>query len=120
MTVESLEHLQILDTEPTVDQVEDCRAMAEESQQEPKRQWDRYRDQFMSVFPELVDGITKGGLGNPEISDAIQHIKSVSVIHNSITCTIIIAMYRKVNVSFKFKYKININFHFSASRMLYV
>lgn len=80
MTIESLKHMQI-DKEPTVENVEHCHKMAEEPQQKPEGQWDRYKDRFMDVFPELVDGVTKCGLDSSEIGDAIQRIKLVSEIH---------------------------------------
>lgn len=77
MAIESLKP-----TEPTaVENVGHSHEMAKEPQQKPEGQWDRYRDSFMDIFPELVDGVTKGGLDSPEIGDAIQHVKSVNVIH---------------------------------------
>ena len=54
--------------------------MAAEPQQKKHRvQSEDYKDRFLAVFPELVDCVTKDGLGSPEIGVAMQHFKSVSV-----------------------------------------
>lgn len=54
--------------------------MAEEPQQKKSKvQSDGYKDRFLAVFPELVDTVTKDGLGSSEIGVAMQHFKSVSI-----------------------------------------
>ena len=54
--------------------------MAGEPQQKrSKVQSDGYKDRFLAVFPELVDTVTKDGLGSSEIGVAMQHFKSVSI-----------------------------------------
>lgn len=54
--------------------------MAEEPQKKKSKvQSDSYKDRFLAVFPELVDSVTKDGLGSSEIAVAMQHFKSVSI-----------------------------------------
>lgn len=39
---------------------------------------DGYKEAFQRAFPELVKELTEGGVGDPEISDGVQHLKDVS------------------------------------------
>ena len=39
---------------------------------------ENYKPLFKTVFPELVKELTEEGLADPEISDGIQHLQSVS------------------------------------------
>ena len=50
----------------------------------PKYHAEEYREKFLALFPELVAELTDEGLGNPQVVDAMQHLKKVThvIINN--------------------------------------
>ena len=49
----------------------------------PKYHAEEYRGKFLALFPELVAELTDEGLANPQVVDAMQHLKKVTYVHVS-------------------------------------